>query len=515
MSIDRRSFLATAAAMLSLSGSQAWGDDPPQKKGKGKSKGNGKGRGKGKGGDRDYALPAALAEFDRLSVVLGRPDAKSVAASLLAKEPIDAYFEYGTSAGNYDRKSKLLHLAADAPTELVLDELAPSSEYYSRLRWRKAGVATFESRPECRFRTRPTAGTGFTFTIQGDSHPERPQMSEPNLYARTLLRVAADQPDFHVCMGDDFSVQKLREFSPEALAQPYLLQRPFLGLVGQTAPLFLVNGNHEQASLYNFNQDDVRHDVAVGVQKARNKLFPLPTAGGIYSGDSVPQKGIGQLRDYYAWTWGDALFVVLDNYWHSPGLVDTGFHAGGDRAENEKKNRNWWTITLGDAQYHWFKRTLEASTARHKFVFAHHVLGTGRGGVDMADLYEWGGRGKRGDGDFKQKRPGWELPVHQLMTKHGVSIFFQGHDHLYCRQEKDGVVYQEVPMPSDHTYTAHNVEAYDSGVKLPNSGYLRVQVEPAEVKVEYVRSMLVNDEGANKSGQIAHSYVVKAGRRHA
>ena len=43
-------------------------------------------------------------------------------------------------------------------------------------------------------------------------------------------------------------------------------------------------------------------------------------------------------------------------------------------------------FTLGDAQYHWFKRTLEQSKAKYKFVFAHHVLGTGRGGIDEWDL---------------------------------------------------------------------------------------------------------------------------------
>ncbi|MEI8197703.1 MAG: hypothetical protein WCI73_17550, partial [Phycisphaerae bacterium] len=231
-------------------------------------------------------------------------------------------------------------------------------------------------------------------------------------------------------------------------------------------------------------------------------------------------KGIGFLRDYYAWTWGDALFVVLDNYWHSPGLVDNPL--GGDRQggnANEpggKKNRDWWETTLGDAQYRWLKKTLEESKAKHKFVFAHHVLGSGRGGIDEADLYEWGGKNRRGDSEFQQKRPGWELPIHQLMVKHGVSIFFQGHDHLYARQELDGLVYQEVPMPADQGYVAYNTERYAAGTKLPNSGYLRVTVTPEQVKVEYVRCFLPKDENDHqKTGEIAHSYTVKAKVSHA
>jgi hypothetical protein len=240
----------------------------------------------------------------------------------------------------------------------------------------------------------------------------------------------------------------------------------------------------------------------------------MPAPDGFYTGDTAPLKSIGLLKDYYAWTWGDALFVVLDNYWQSPALVDNGFHegggGGGKKRPDGNKDRDWWGLTLGDTQYHWFKRTLEQSKAKYKFVFAHHVMGSGRGGVDECDLYEWGGRSKRGDWEFAQHRPGWKLPVHQLMVKHGVTIFFQGHDHLFCRQERDGIIYQEVPMPADHGYMTYNEDRYQSGVKLPNSGHLRVTVSPENVKVDYVRSFLPKDETAqNITGDIAHSYTVK------
>ena len=122
-------------------------------------------------------------------------------------------------------------------------------------------------------------------------------MSEPNLYARTLLHAAGSQPDMYFCMGDDFSVNKVRTVNAENLAAPYLLQRPFLGLVAQFASLYLVNGNHEQASLFNFNQKDELHEVVVGVQTAGNKFFPMPATEGIYTGDAKEFKGIGLLRD--------------------------------------------------------------------------------------------------------------------------------------------------------------------------------------------------------------------------
>ena len=151
-------------------------------------------------------------------------------------------------------------------------------------------------------------------------------------------------------------------------------------------------------------------------------------------------------------------------------------------------------------------------------MFSHHVLGTGRGGVEMSGLGEWGGKDRRGVDSFADQRPGWEMPVHELMVKAGVTIFFQGHDHLYARQERDGVVYQSCPNPADPTYQAFNREAYRSGDILPNSGHLRVTVSPEKVRVDYVRSYLPRDAtAAHPDGEVARSYEitsVSGGKRH-
>ena len=489
-----------------------------EKKGKGGKGGKGGGddssKARGPSFQGEYVLPASLAEFAKVSLIFGRATDKAITASLVPKEATEAFLEIGTAKGKYVKKTAVTLLAAGKATEIVIDGLAPNTEYFYRLNYRKPGAGSFTQRTEARFATQRTPGSSFVFTIQGDSHPERPQSSHPDLYARTLVTAAADKPDFHICIGDDFSIERVRTINEANCQIPYLLQRPFLGLVGSVGQVFLMNGNHEQGSLFNFAQKDERRDVAVGVQKARNALYPTVGTEGIYSGPTEPFKEIGPLKSYTSWTWGDALFVLLDNYWHSTALVDSGFGGKGGKGEkggDDKKNRDWWGITIGDAQYKWLKHTLETSKAKHKFVFAHHVLGSGRGGVDEADLYEWGGQGKKGEGSFKEKRPGWELPIHQLMVKHKVSVFFQGHDHLYCQQEKDGIIYQELPMPSDHGYIAYNEDRYASGKKLPSAGYMRVSVTPANVKVEYVRSFLPKDETKEaKHGMIAHAYEVKA-----
>jgi hypothetical protein len=513
----RRGFLSlitSALAGLAATGfAQDTGYNPlrPGGGGGGDDRGGG-GRGRQRKPD-EYVLPPELSAFAALSLILGRVSGNSVTVSALSRDPVEAWFEYGTAPGAYSQRTSSVSLPAGKPVETVFAGLQPDTPYFYRLNYRAPGAADFTARPECTFRTQRPPGSSFTFGIQGDSHPERPQMSDPNLYARTLLDAAAGKPDFYICMGDDFSVDALHEVNAETLVQPYTLQRPFLGLVAQSAPLFLLNGNHEQASLFNFIQTDIRHEVAVAVQNARNTYYPTPMPDGFYTGDTQSLEGIGRLKDYYSWTWGDVLFVVLDNYWHSPQLVDSGFQergqAPGEKGHDRSKNRDWWQLTMGNAQYQWFRQTLEQSTAKYKLVFAHHVLGSGRGGVDGSDLYEWGGHNKRGDWEFTEKRPGWELPVHQLMVKHKVDIFFQGHDHLFAHQERDGLIYQEVPMPADQGYMTYNEDRYASGVKLPNAGHLRVTVTPAQLKVDYIRCFLPQDETAqHKTGDVAFSYTV-------
>ena len=86
-------------------------------------------------------------------------------------------------------------------------------------------------------------------------------------------------------------------------------------------------------------------------------------------------------------------------------------------------------------------------------------------------------------------------------------MFFQCHDHLFARQELDGVVYQEVPTPADFTYTAFNSDAYRTGVILPNAGFLNVTVSPNKVQVDYISSYLAKDETPlKKNGQVVYSY---------
>ena len=201
-----------------------------------------------------------------------------------------------------------------------------------------------------------------------------------------------------------------------------------------------------------------------------------------------------------------SLFVVIDPYWHSPVPVDNG-------VPGVAKTADTWQATIGDEQYAWLKRTLETSKAKFKFIFLHHLVGgdshEGRGGSEASHFFEWGGKDRNGSYQFTSKRPGWAMPIHQLLAANHVTIFFQGHDHIWVHQQLDGVTYQTLPEPADPNYSLFNADAYATGDKFPNAGYARVTVGPTGVKVEYVRSWLPKDELPGKTtGTVAFSYTI-------
>lgn len=440
-------------------------------------------------------------------VILGRPTESSIALNVLATNSLEAYCEYSTTSGLFTSQTGVTNLTANVPGIMTLTALDADARYYYRLRYRLAGQNDFSAAVEHTFHTQRATGSAFTFSIQGDSHPERVNnMFESAHYSNTLATAAADLPDFYVAMGDDFSVDLIPTnlINQTLVAQRYAIQRPWLGLVGNSASLFLVNGNHEQACLANYLSTNLvapgassvsLSNIAVWAQNARNAYYPEPSPDDFYGGmtnDVLPD--IGPLRTCYSWTWGDALFVMLDPYWYSTNSVDNQY------GEDQHPTGNKWLITHGYAQYQWLKTTLEQSTAKYKFVFAHHVLGTGRGGIECAPYYEWGGRNADGTWGFSSQRSTWALPIHQLMATNHVTIFFQCHDHIFVRQELDGVTYLTLPSPADPNYSLFNSSAYTNYIyKTNNSGYVRVNVSPEEVKVDYVRTYLPSEEAPGKT----------------
>lgn len=430
---------------------------------------------------------------------LTRPTLNSITASLLVYKDSEAYLEYGTVSGQYTARTATTLFRQSVPAGIIMDGLAANSRYYYRLRIRPTGTTDFEIGPEYTFTTPRSPGSSFVFTMQADSHLD--ENTEPTIYAQALNNMLADGTDFTVDLGDTFMTDKYTDYLESR--KQYLAQRYYFGLVGHSAPWFLALGNHdgEQGRYLNGTENN----MTIWSIRMRKSHFPNPVpseSGGFYTGNTTNDPIAGQLENYYAWQWGDAHFIVLDPFWVTK---RTGQSDG-------------WVWTLGAGQYQWLKRTLEASSSRYKFIFLHHLVGgldnSQRGGIEAAKYFEWGGYNLAGVNEFGIRRPGWEMPIHQLLVKNRVSAVFHGHDHLYVKQDLDGIVYQEVPQPGYPRFNQANSAAdygYVSGVILGSPGHLRVTVTPERARVELVRPVLAKDEtSTRRNREIGHSFEIRA-----
>jgi hypothetical protein len=434
-----------------------------------------------------------------LDIILARPTGDSVTLSVLAYRNMEGHFAYGTQKGVYSSQTGSARFTNGQPVEVVIDGLRPNTQYYYQLRYREPGRDAFSESNEHSFHTQRPPGATFVFTVQADSHLD--ENTDPEVYARTLANALANKPDFHIDLGDTFMTDKYGPNYKDALKQ-YLAQRYYFGLLCHSAPLFFVLGNHDGET--GWRRNGGAENVSVWSNRTRKLYYPNPVADGFYTGNTRHEEFVGLLQDYYAWEWGDALFVVLGPFWYT--------------SSRSRQDDDYWDRTLGEEQYRWLKRTLEESKAAFKFVFIHHLVGgldrNGRGGIEAAKYFEWGGHNKDGRYAFDEKRPGWGAPIHQLLADNGVAAVFHGHDHIFVKQDLDGIVYQLLPQPAHQRYgSTRNAEPYGyvHGDVLAGSGHLRVTVSAEKATVDYIVSYLPEDEDAGrKNGAIAYSYSINA-----
>ena len=428
------------------------------------------------------------------SIVLGRPTDTSMTASILFDQNVQYYLQYGTKSGNYSNTTTTYTNTANTPDEITMSGLQGDTRYYYKMFYKLIGASSYSTTPEYNFHTQRAKDSSFTFTLESDEHLY--DYGSPALYVYTLQNEAKDKPDFMMSLGDIFGDDHTPTTTTAAdMDSLHRVYRPRLGAITHSIPFFLSIGNHEGEKDYWLKQTPP-NNIGVYGTLARKKYFPNPFPNTFYSGNNNPESyGIGLPEDYYSFTWGNALFVILDPYRFD---CDTSAKPNG------------WNWTLGLTEYNWLQSTLQNSTAKFKFVFLHHPLGETRGGIVPAKTYEWGGY-QGTQNKFAANRPGWAMPIHQLLVKYGVNVLFQGHDHLFAHETMDNVVYQEVPMAADATYDKGmlaNASAYTADT-LAGCGYIRVNVTSSCVKIDYVNSYLPQDTGGTRhNGGVAFSYTL-------
>ncbi len=441
-----------------------------------------------------YANP--FSQTDTLQFIcnelLGRPTSNSVTINACTNIAIDVYYEYGLDSLGYQNQTTIKTSADSIPFVFVLDNLLPNKQYFYRMKYRLSGTVNYINRDSHSFHTQRPSGSTFTFAIEADPHLDT--NSNPAVYALTLQNIASKNPDFLLDLGDTFMSEKLAVQSQLEITKRHLLFRSYFDIVCHSVPLFLVQGNHDGELGWLLNSTAI--SLPVLNSNTRKIYYPNPVPDAFYSGNSKSESFVGLRENYYAWEWGNALFIVLDPYWYT-------------------KSKPGWGWTLGTDQYKWFKNTIAGSHAKFKYIFCHQLVGgngnDGRGGSEFADFFENGGANSDSTWGFDSYRSGWEKPIHSLMVENKVTIFFHGHDHFYGKQDKDGIVYQEVPQPSLKSYTNNSAASYGyvNGVILPNRGYLLVTVTDTSSKVEYVRTYLPTEENSTRHNKdISHTYTI-------
>ena len=440
--------------------------------------------------------------------LLGRPTDTSITIKIVPDQTIQYYYEFGTSPGSYIAQTTTQTATGGQPHQVTLDSLSPNTKYYYRMQYNYAGTG-WVARSEHSFWTQREQGEEFTFTITSDSHVNI-LLGNASTWTQTMTNVAADQPDFHLDLGDTFAIYTAvspGEVDEAEAAYEYQLQ--FFNLVSHSAPIYLAMGNHEQSEgWHRAETSNVADSLPALTVNAMKKYFLNPAPDTFYDGNSETFSyidGNNLLEDYFAWQWGDALFVFIDPFWYTTSKAYTGAGGGGEVTTGSGDRWDW---TLGQTQFNWLKQTLENSHAPYKFIFAHHMVGGSddyvRGGANPAHLNEWGGYNEDNQSlwEFDTRRAGWGPdPVHQILVNNKVSAFFHGHDHQYGYEKRDGVVYQSMPAAG---FSGNGFNLYITGngytiQGLPSPGHLRVTVNAINTTVEYV---------ATTGAGVNHTYTI-------
>ncbi len=314
--------------------------------------------------------------------------------------------------------------------------------------------------------TKRPIGQSFSFALLTDTHisPAAAPETYYEVYAAETLpavgrNIGASQHDFMVHLGDVLDFHRLGFVVPPtdgALTRlGYVLYRGLVGpTLGQMAH-FNVIGNWDGENGY-FTDQEIAYS-----RQARLDYIPGPTPR------TYPEGG-SEHEDYYAFTWGDALFVVLNVMTYTP----TPHRLGHESVPGTPDD---WT--LGDEQLAWFQRTLEGASSRWRFVLIHHTVGGAAGDLPNSAYGRGGGQAAY---------VGEQALVHDLMLRHGVQIFFYGHDHVFTDMVVDGIHYTlpgSAGAPPLWMFTG-SVTGYEES--WAESGHAQVEVGPDAVRVEFL-----------------------------
>ncbi len=364
-----------------------------------------------------------------------------------------------------------LHAAPGGWLEWTVDALTPGTRYEYEIHLTPAtGPAVVAARGG--FITQRAGHESFTAALITDPHTGTFAEGAPPLRVMddVVRNVVRDKPEFVIALGDNVAWQSSRDYaqdSSEGAERAYEMYRRHIAPFSGSASHFSLLGNWE-------GETGKFPAVSVGlVRGVRHRFLPNPDH------TTYPQSGSAG-QDYYAFTWGPALFVILN----VQGYTKASGPLALPTASDVTKVEDW---TLGRTQLAWLERTLKASSEPYKFLCIHHAV-AGNAGNPHDTLY--------GRGGARAANVGEQRIVHEMMRKYGVQIFFYGHDHVFVDDVVDGIHYA---LPGSFGAPWHFERAVTGYERFwQDSGHARLTVASKEARVEYV----------NQRGTVFHSFAV-------
>lgn len=403
---------------------------------------------------------------------LCRPGRDSITVNMIPAQNLDAYVEYRVAPdGPSCRTEVIYNHPANEALAIVLPNLREGTPYRYRVRARSAGCLNFEGLEEHQFTTARRSGETFAFLIGADSHVAKLYLcgracrDTLTMSREIVSRMAQEEADFFIDLGDTAMTHIWRDGYPAETQQEadarYRIARAHLEGLSAKFPTFFVLGNHEGETGFS----GARHsDFLTGISTAARLRYT-----------SNPPNGVNALENFYAFEWGDALFIVLDPFRYT----NVGRGPPDDPLQ--------WT--LGEEQLAWLTETMNRSDRTWKFLFAHHLVG---GAYEPSSPYP-----AYGEGGAQCADVGEQAQVQELMERYG-GHFFYGHNHLFAHGVNDGVHYILTSAYGGELHT-NRMYLFEYENVIAEHGYTKVYVAPDRFTFRFIRA---------SGGDVLYEYTV-------
>ncbi len=375
---------------------------------------------------------------------------------------------------DWKRPQPALKVAGYTMFDWNLQDLAPATRYDYRVLLKQGSEESFRQAATGSFTTQRKGPASYTALLMTDPHTGYfPPGSGPVLTLDRVVQNASQaKAEFVLDLGDNVAWAGSREYAQTnqgRAVSAYAQYRRQIGPLSAHCPHFALIGNWSGES-GKFPEKSIQLAASV-----RRSLLPGPNH------QTYPQGG-SEGEDYYAFAWGDVLYVMLNIQTYSKPSKPEEFPT---LMADVNRIEEW---TLGERQMSWFETTLKNATERFRFVCVHHPAG-GNAGDALNTLY--------GRGGSRAWNTGEQLRIHNLMKKHKVQIFFYGHDHVFVDDIVEGIHYT---LPGSCGAPWHFTKEETGYERFwPESGHAQLDVTPEKATVTFI----------NIEGKKLHSFSVR------